>query len=126
MKRVDWIELGPSFVVASGMVVAMEVATHVAGRVAQTMGSVAVLAAAALAADVWNRQLCGRSARPSWAALLLIGGFAGASAILMDGNVGSLRTMIPLFGIVSWTTLLNRQQTKGVRCAALPTSQGRS
>jgi drug/metabolite transporter (DMT)-like permease len=111
MKRVDWIELGPSFVVASGMVVAMEVATHVAGRVAQTMGSVAVLAAAALAADVWNRQLRGRSARPSWAAVLLIGGFAGA---------------IPLFGIVSWTTLLNRQQTNGVRCAALPTSQGRS
>jgi hypothetical protein len=126
MKRVNWMELGPSLVVASGIVAAMGVATHVAGRAAQTLGSMAVLAAATLAADVWNRQLRGRSTRPSWAALIPVGGFAGASAILMNGNVGSLRTMIPLFGIVSWMTLLNRTGTKDVRCAGVATVQGRS
>jgi hypothetical protein len=125
MKQVDWIKQGPSFVLACGIVAATWVAAHSGGHGVRAFGGMAVLALATLAADRWNRQLRGRSAGTSWAALLLVAGFAGASAIMINGNAGSLRTMIPTFGILAWVTLLNRPDATRLACRPMTkTGQG--
>jgi hypothetical protein len=125
MKRMDWIGLGPSFVLAIGMVAATWVAAHAPGNGERALGAVAVLAVGVVWADVWNRRLRGRSARPSWAAMFLLAGLAGASAILMNGDAGYLRTMIPVFGIGCWVSLLMRPEAKGMRCQVVAKDGGR-
>jgi tetrahydromethanopterin S-methyltransferase subunit D len=125
MKRIDWIGLGPSFVLACGIVAAMWVATSAGGRAVRTAGGAAVLALAVVAAEVWSRRQRGRTPRPSWAAMILVAGLAGASAILMDGDAGFMRTLIPVFGVGCWVTLLMRPEAKGLCCESTTASAGR-
>jgi uncharacterized membrane protein YhaH (DUF805 family) len=126
MKRTYWIGFGPSFLLACGIVAATWVAAHAGGRGVCGLGGMTVLTLATLAADMLDRRLRDRSLRPSWAALLLVGGFAGASAIFIGGDAGPLRNMIPTFGILAWATLLSRPEVESAYCQLVAKSGKRS
>ena len=98
MIRSPWNDLGPSLLLAVGVV---------AGQAAQAawsdLAGTAVLALAVLAADALAARWRGSASRPSPPAWILAAAFviAGALALLREpGHTGSL---IPVFGLGAWT-----------------------
>ncbi len=127
MKQMDWIRQGPSFVLGCGIVGGTWVASHLGGRWVAGLAGMAMLTAATLAADTWNRrqrEASSQPARPSWAALIVVGGFAAASALMVSGDGGSWRTVIPTFGTLGWVTLLNRTEANRKFCLVSKTGEG--
>ncbi len=111
MTRPIWRGIGPSLVLAAGIV---------AGQSAQAawsdLAGTALLASCLLLADAWAARLRGMPARPSLPAWILASAFvlAGLLALLREpGHTGSL---IPVLGLGAWTVLFLRDGKPRTTC----------
>ncbi|MBI3714579.1 MAG: hypothetical protein HY255_01145 [Betaproteobacteria bacterium] len=114
MNRNPWRDLGPSLLLAVGILAATLAGVH-----ARLAGPV-TLALAVAAADALYYRLRGRAFRPSRAGLLLAGVIAMIGAIVTLLDAGSPPTLIPTLGMAAWVTLPLRR--RGVACRCDPTA----
>ena len=116
MARKDWLKLGPSLLVAAGIIAATLIAVWTAESGWLVLAGPLFLALAAVGADMWTSRLRGRAAGPSWAALLLGASFLLASWIVALRDPSLVKMLIPVVGAGGWVTLLGRPEG---RCRAL-------
>jgi hypothetical protein len=112
MNRTLWRDLGPSLLLAGGIV---------AGQSAQgawfDLAGTSVLALSMLCADAWAASIRGLPPRPTPAAWILACAFTltGCLALLREpGHTGSL---IPVLGLGAWTVLFLRDGKPRTTCS---------
>jgi hypothetical protein len=114
MPRKDLLDLGPSLMVAAGIIGSTFIAVRAAGAGGWVLAGPLLLALAVVGADAWGCRRRGGPARPSWAAVILGGSFLLSSLIL--GDPGLVKDSLPVLGTVAWITLLrpgSRRRTCG-------------
>jgi hypothetical protein len=117
MTRQYWLELGPSLLVGTGIILSTFVATLAAGSGWLVLAGPLLLVLAVVGADVLDSRLKGKSSGPSPAALILGTTFLLAGAILVrDPN--HVRTLIPIVGIAAWVVLL-RPESRRNTCGGI-------
>lgn len=115
MTRKYWLELGPSFVVGSGIILSTFVAALAAKSGWLVLGGPLLLALAVVGADVLDSKLRGKSSSPSPAALITGGTFLLAGAIVVrDPNL--VATLIPIVGMAAWVVLLRPENRRKTHC----------
>jgi hypothetical protein len=106
MTRKSWLTLGPSLLLAVGMVGA----TFIAGRTAHAgwwvLAGPLLLALSVVGADVLSSRLQGRSSGPSAAALILGGALFLAGWIVALRDPSLVKALIPDLGVAAWITVL--------------------
>jgi hypothetical protein len=122
MTRKHWLDLGPSLLVAAGILLS----TLLAGLAARSgwlvLAGPLLLALAVVSADLLSARLRGKSARPSPAALLLAGSFLLACAIVALRDPGLVKTLPPILGGAAWVALLRRDGGRRRTCRAVRTN----
>lgn len=108
MTRRHWVVLGPSLVVAAGIVAATFVAVLAAKSGWLVMAGPLLLGLAVVSADVLGSRLRGESAVPSWPALLLGATFLVAGVIVTLREPSLVKTLIPTIGSSAWVLFLSR------------------
>ena len=108
MTRKYWLELGPSLLVAAGIVAATFVAVLAAKSGWLVLAGPLLLALTVVGADVLGSRLRGKSSRPSWTALLLGGSFLLAGVIVALRDPSLVKTLIPVIGVTTWPALMLR------------------
>jgi hypothetical protein len=119
MTRRHWVDLGPSLVVAAGIIVATRVAVLAAEAGWLVMAGPLLLALAVVGADVLYSRLQGKSSGPSRAALLLGGTFLLAGVIVALRDPSLVSTLIPVTGSAAWVTLFLSHPNDGRRACRL-------
>lgn len=116
MTRKYWLDLGPSLLIATAIVVSTLIAA-LAGRSGWlVLASPLLLALAAVGADVLNSRLQGHPSGPSRASLILGGAFLLAGWIVAQSDPALVKTLIPVSGVSAWVTLLPRSGRRRKPC----------
>jgi len=115
MTRKDLFNLGPSLMIAAGIIGSTFIAVRAAGAGGWVLAGPLLLALAVVGADTWASRRRGGPARPSWAAVILGSAFLLASLIV--GDPGLVRESLPVLGSVAWVTLL-RPGSRGRTCGS--------
>jgi hypothetical protein len=106
MTRKSRLDLGPSLLLAVGMVGS----TFIAGRAAHAgwwvLAGPLLLALSAVGADVLSSRLRGRSSGPSAAALILGSALFLAGWIVALRDPGLVKALIPDLGVAAWIVVL--------------------
>jgi hypothetical protein len=116
MARKYWLELGPSLLVAAGILAATLVAVLAAQSRWGVSGGLMLLALAVVSADVMDSRLRGTAPGPSWAARILVGSFLTAGLMVDLHDPGLVSTLIPTIGVASWVVLLLRPEDLRKSC----------
>ncbi len=114
MTRKDLLDLGPSLMVAAGIIASTFIAVRAGGAGGWFLAGPLFLALVVVGADAWVSRRRGGPARPSWAAVILGGSFLLASLILGDPRL--VKDSLPVLGPLAWITLLrpgSRSRTCG-------------
>jgi hypothetical protein len=119
MTRKSWRALGPSLVLAAGIVVSTLAALLAARSGWLVLAGPLLLALAVVGADVLDSRLRGRSSRPSRAAFLLGGAFLWAGLIVALRDPGLVKTLVLVLGPMSWVTLFLRAEGRRRPCRSL-------
>ena len=119
MTRKSWLALGPSLVLAAGIVVSTLAAVLAAGSGWLVLAGPLLLALAVVGADVLDSRLRGRSSGPSPAALVLGGAFLLAGLIVALRDPALVKTLVLVLGPMSWFTLLLRPEGRRKPCRLL-------
>lgn len=109
MTRKDWLDLGPSLLVGTGIVVSTLITVLAAESGWLVLAGPLLLALAVVSADVLGSRRGGESSGPSWAALLMAGALLLASWIVFLRDPGLVETLLPILGVASWVTLLRSE-----------------
>jgi|HubBroStandDraft_4_1064222.scaffolds.fasta_scaffold1012944_2 hypothetical protein len=112
MTGKSWLGLGPSLLVAVGIIVATFVAVRAAGYGSWVVAGPLLLALAILGADMLASHQRGTSAGPSWPALFLAGACMLAGLIITLREPSRVAEAIPLIGMASWITLVRLPRTR--------------
>ena len=105
MKRERWNELGPSLLVAFGMIASSLVAVTANGSVWRALAACVVLALATVAAGIVSR-------RPGESFHRTISAAVAAAAIVIAGTLVAFRDpklvtlLLPVLGVSAWAPLL--------------------
>ncbi len=106
-----WRDLGPSLLLAGGIV---------AGQSAQAawfdLAGTSLLATCLLLADAWSARLRGMPARPSLSAWILGCAFTLAGLLAMLREPGHTGSLIPVLGLGAWTVLFMRDGSQRTPC----------
>ncbi len=116
MTRRAWLELGPSLLVAAGILLSTFVAVRTAESGAWVLTAPVLLALALIGADMLAARLRGEASGPSPAALLLGGAVVLASAILALRDPALVKMFLPVTGAGSWVPLLLRPNARRKPC----------
>ncbi|HEY4356267.1 MAG TPA: hypothetical protein VGN16_11005 [Acidobacteriaceae bacterium] len=116
MKRNSWIELGPSLLVAAGILLSsfIEVRTEKLGLWA--FAAPVVMGLAIVCGVLLDPRLRGRSSRRLWLALLAACWSLVVAFMLTTGNGHSARVFLPSMGAVMWAALLSGQRRRRNCC----------
>lgn len=118
MTRKAWLELGPSLLVAAGVLLSTFVAVRTAESRAWVLTAPVLLALALVGADILTARLRGEASGPSPAALLLAGAVVFASAILALRDPALVKMFLPITGAGMWVPLLLRPNVRRKPCRA--------
>ena len=99
------LALGPSLLVAVGIVVSTFIAVLAAESGWLVLAGPLLLALAVVGADVLDSRLRGKPSGPSAAALILGGAFVLAGLIVVRDPT-LVKTLIPIVGVAAWVVLL--------------------
>jgi hypothetical protein len=119
MPKKSWLNLTPSLLLASAIILSTLVATRSANSPWLLLLAPAILGIAVVAADVLNSHLRGESSRPSPAALILGFTFLLAGALVTFRDPALIKTLIPLLGITAWPTLSLHLTPRRKTCPAI-------
>jgi hypothetical protein len=115
MTRKALLDLGPSLVVALGIILASLAAVLTTESGWWVMTGPLLLSLSVVGADLLHARLAGESSAPSPAALLLGGSFLLASAIVAISDPFLVALLIPVIGSTGWVTLFLRRPAGGPR-----------
>ena len=118
MRKKSWLNLTPSLLLASAMVLSTLVAARSANSLWLLLLAPAILSIAVLAADALHSRIRGQSSRPSPAALILGVSFFLAGALVTFRDPALVKTFMPLLGITAWPALFLRPDARRKTCAA--------
>ncbi len=118
MTRKYWLDLGPSLLIATAIVVSTLIASLAARSGWLVLASPLLLALAVVGADVLNSRLRGNPSGPSRASLILGGAFLLAGWIVAQSDPTLVKTLIPVSGAAAWVTLLPRSRHRRKPCRA--------
>lgn len=113
MTRKHWVDLGPSLVVAAGIIVSSLVAMLAAESGWLVLAGPLCLALAVVSADVLRSRLKGEPSGPSPAALLVGGAFLLAGGIVALRDPSLVKTLVPVLGPAAWVALLQPRPEGG-------------
>ena len=119
MARKYWLELGPSLLVAAGIVAATFVAARAAESGWLVLAGPLLLALTVVGADVLGSRLRGKPSRPSWTALFIGGSFLLAGLIVALRDPSLVKTLIPVIGVTAWPALMLRSGSPRKTCRGL-------
>jgi len=103
MNRNTWQTLGPSLLIAAG-ILAGTLAVRLAGSGAWLAGPL-VLGVAVIAADTLDRRRQGAAAGPSRRSLVLAGLILAVGTVIAELDAGSLSASITSLGMAAWIAL---------------------
>jgi hypothetical protein len=106
MTRKNWPGLGPSVVVAGGIVLSTFVAALAAKDAWLVLAGPLFLGLAVVGASVWDSRLRGRTARPSAVAWMLAGACVVAGVIVALRDPAAVKELIPTMGVAAWVAML--------------------
>jgi hypothetical protein len=118
MPKKSWLNLTPSLLLASAIILSTLVAAPSANSPWLLLLAPAILAIAVVVADALNSRLHGQSSHPSPAALLLGVAFLLAGALVTFRDPALVKTLMPLLGITAWPALSLRADARRKTCAA--------
>jgi hypothetical protein len=106
MTRNYWLNLTPSILVASAVILSTQVASLAAKSGWLVLTAPLLLALAVVGADILASRLSGTSSGPSPAALILGATFLLASLLVTLRDPNLVKTLIPFIGVTAWVALL--------------------
>lgn len=118
MARKIWRDLGPSLLVAVGILASTFVAVRMADSGWWVLSAPLLLALTVVAADVMSSRLRGKSSGPSVVSLLLGGTFLLSGAIVALRDPSLVKLLIPTVGVIAWTPLVLLQGNRRKACRA--------
>jgi hypothetical protein len=119
MTRKHWLDLGPSLLVAGGIIVSTLVAVLTAESGWLVLAGPLLLALSVVGADVLASRLRGESSGPSRAALIMGGACLLSCLIVALRDPSLVKTLIPVLGGPTWVTLfLLRPEGRPRACRA--------
>lgn len=119
MARKIWLDLGPSLLVAIGILASTFVAVRTADSGWWVLSAPLLLALTVVGADVMGSRLRGLSSGPSWVSLLLGATFLLSGAIMALRDPSLVKLFIPIVGSSAWTSLLLLPGNRRKACRGL-------
>jgi hypothetical protein len=116
VTRRYWLSLGPSLLVAVGIIVSTLIAKRFDHSLPLVLASQLLLALAMVSADVLGSRLRGEAAGPSPAALILGVSFVLAGFIVAFRDPSLVKTFIPLSGAGAWVVIVGRSEASRRAC----------
>lgn len=116
MTRTHWRNLGPTLLVALGIVVATLVAKRMADSGWWVMAGPMLLALSVVCADLFQARLRGERPLPSAGALLIGCTFLAAGFVVALRDPGLVKLLIPVVGASCWLTVLSRPDGRRRTC----------
>jgi len=118
MPKKSWLNLTPSLLLASAIILSTLVAARSANSPWLLLLAPAILGIAVIGADVLRSQLHGESSRPSPASIILGVSFLLAGALVAFRDPALVKTLMPIVGITAWPALFLRPDARRKTCAA--------
>ena len=116
MNRKHFTAVGPSLIVAAGIIGSTFIAVVAADWQWLVMAAPAVLALAFVGADLLAARMGGCEARPSWPVLLLGATIILASQLVALRDPAMMKMLLPVIAGPLWVTLMLRTDGGGRAC----------
>lgn len=116
MARKSWLDVGPSLILAAGILLGTFIAVLVRESRGLALTGLLLQALSVVGADVLFSRLRGESSRPGWTALVLAG------ALFVSGGIVALRDprlvimLLPTQGTMAWLAIFMRSTGRDRAC----------
>ena len=116
MARKSWLDVGPSLILAAGILLGTFTAVLGAESRGLVLAGLLLQALSVVGADVLYSRLRGEAGRPGWTALFLAGALFVSGAIVALRDPRLVTMLLPTQGTLAWLAIFMRSTGRDRAC----------